>query len=45
MFKLIAGLADADIKQDILSKIDMDLEETVVKAVEGRIKSVGRWPK
>ena len=28
MFKLIAGLADADIKQDILKKIDMDLEIT-----------------
>ena len=34
-FKLIAGLADADIKQDILSKSDMSLEETV-KAVEGK---------
>ena len=35
MFMLIAGLADADIIPDILSKIDMDLEETV-KAVEGK---------
>ena len=34
-FKLIAGLADADIKQDILSMSDMSLEETV-KAVEGK---------
>ena len=34
-FKLIAGLADTDIKQDILSKSDMSLEETV-KAVEGK---------
>lgn len=34
-FKLIAGLADPDIKQDILSKSDMSLEETV-KAVEGK---------
>ena len=34
-FKLIAGLADADIKQDILSKSDMSLRETF-KAVEGK---------
>ena len=34
-FKLIAGLADTDIKQDILSKSDMSLEETI-KAVEGK---------
>ena len=34
-FKLIAVLADADIKQDILSQSDMNPQETV-KAVEGK---------
>ena len=33
-FKLVAGLVDTDIKEDILSMSDMNLEETV-KAVEG----------
>ena len=34
-FKLIAGLVDTDIKEDILSMSDMNLEKTV-KAVEGK---------
>ena len=34
-FKLVAGLVDTDIKEDILSLSDMNLEETV-KAVEGK---------
>ena len=34
-FKLIAGLVDTEIKEDILSMSDMNLEE-IVKAVEGK---------
>ena len=34
-FKLIAGLVDTDIKEDILSMSNMNLEETV-KALEGK---------